>query len=187
MLKRLGNHFSKLNQRDDANKAYYYQKLAELEEATCGNLIWNYFLYLVFGLTSNYNTSLLKIMVIIIVINIMFTLIFFYYRLNLNKEENHESNSSFEFKFRPLELPGTYIENNTDLSKSKTKITIIDAWRFSTVILLKIGYRDIKVKNNKLTKVVKIQWWLGAYLLIVFLITLINTLPIVSELLSGVF
>ncbi len=65
------------------------------------------------------------------------------------------------------------------------------ALRFSSVVLLKVGYRDTTVSGTiwgiDYKYIVWIEWLLGFYLLAALAVTLSNTVPVVNRLITGVF
>ena len=67
----------------------------------------------------------------------------------------------------------------------------IDALRFSSVVLFKIGYRDTTVSGKIIgidyKYIVWIEWTLGFYLAVCIVVTFSHTLPIVNRLITGLF
>ena len=67
----------------------------------------------------------------------------------------------------------------------------MNALRFSSVILFKVGYRDTTVSGRigwlDLKYIVALEWALGFYLLAALMLTLKNTQPLINRLITGVF
>ena len=65
------------------------------------------------------------------------------------------------------------------------------AFLFSTVILLRIGFRDTTISGRvgrlNLRHLVTFEWWLGLALVAALTITLANTQPLLNKLITGVF
>jgi hypothetical protein len=69
--------------------------------------------------------------------------------------------------------------------------SLVDALRFSAVLLFKIGYRDTiisgKVGPLDVKYLVIFEWALGFYFLAAITVTLTNTQPLINKLISGLF
>ncbi len=115
------------------------------------------------------------------------------FKNNLDKKIHPETEREFAFKQRLFDFPRLYLSEAKplDMIKSKFAIKFINALRFSSVILLKIGYRDTKISGKILgidcKYFVWFEWLLGFYLLACLTITMSNTVPIINRLISGMF
>ncbi len=198
VLKGLEANFRNQKQLSDANKAYYFRKKAEFKEERKKNskAYWKWFpkqaLWSLWWISCGYGTKILWILGWIIFFDLLFAMLYSI-RDNLHKKSHPETKGEFTFKQRLFDFPRLYLREAKPLDMIKSKLTIkfINALRFSSVILLKIGYRDTKISGKILgidcKYFVWFEWLLGFYLLACLTVTMSNTVPIINRLISGMF
>ena len=150
-------------------------------------------------------------------INILCTLI--YSTLGtLHRRYNPKTSEDFTFKPRPWDFPKDYLTVNdpsatpsrardgeawakpTDGMSDKTSPSnlehdplraLINALRFSSTILFKLGYRDTTVSGQigpwDLRWLVRLEWALGFVLMAALTYTLGSMQPLLNKLVHGVF
>lgn len=185
VLKGIEANFRKQNQLDDANKAYYYRKETELKETEDRGFYWG--LEWFWGISCGYGTDIWRILGWSLLFDFIFTLI--YCAGKLEKERQPPvSGPDFEFKQRLFDLPRVFL---TAANFPRKDIKFVDALRFSTVILFKVGTRHITISGKFIgipyRYIVRFEWILGFVLLAAIAETLSNTLPMINRLISGIF
>jgi uncharacterized protein YjbI with pentapeptide repeats len=191
VLKRLEASFRDHNQLSDANNAYYHKKLAELNEAgrNEGDL-WSRcqkrLAWFFWGIPCGYGTKVSWILAWCVFFDLLFAIIFSV-KGHLKRQSHPPTKKEFTFKQRLFDFPTHYLTQTSPLKIGK----FINALRFSSVLLFKIGYRDTTISGKLLRidykYIVWIEWALGFYLLACLVVTLSNTLPIVNRLITGMF
>ena len=183
--------FRSQNNLNDANKAHYYRKLMEFEDASKKKTFCPWALkeaeWMFWGLSCGYGTKVWWI----VGWSGFFLLVFAgLYSIGggLTRKLNPKTEQDFSFRQRLLDFPKEYLGQG---SKNESGKKFINALRFSSVVLFKIGYRDTTISGKILGVdykcIVWIEWLLGYYLLGALVVTLSNTLPIVHRLISGIF
>ncbi len=191
VLKTLEENFRRSNDLDDANKAYYHMKLAELEEAREGKDVWLRIQkeseWLFWGITCGYGTDIWRILLWSLLIHLIFTTAYFT-EGTLRRSPPPPVRHDFTFTQRLFEFPRHYL---TGRYKPRTNNALYNAHRFSMVILFKIGYRDTTISGRILgiacRDIVWLEWFLGIVVLAFIAVTLSNTLPIINMLITGLF
>ncbi|MEK6777855.1 MAG: pentapeptide repeat-containing protein [bacterium] len=191
VIKRFEENFRRQGRLSDANKAYYHMKNAELREEREAHNFWWWFprqiLWRFWGLTCGYGTKIVRILCWLVGIDLLFSLLFL--RGKLARQPHPETKPDYRFKLRLFECPKCYLTHAGCLDRRNERTKFLDALAFSTVVLLKIGYRDTTISGKILGRdckwFVRIEWTLGFLLLIFLLITLSNRVPLVAELMRG--
>jgi uncharacterized protein YjbI with pentapeptide repeats len=205
------------NQLADANAAYYDLKLAELKESHTNKNKMQYLFtqleWIFWGLSCGYGTKIWRILGWALLFNMIFTVIYTF-TCEVKRLPYPGGQQEFTFRFRLLDFPKDYYNESdiVDEEKSKSNLenlgnrqelraerggeetfirTFINALRFSSVLLFKVGYRDTSVSgriaglNPKF--IVVLEWALGFYLLAALMVTLANTQPLINRLITGAF
>lgn len=90
-----------------------------------------------------------------------------------------------------LDFPKDYCNGESKEEMKQSTRKFVNALRFSSVILLKFGYRDTTISDKILgidyNYIIFVEWLLGYYILAALAVTISNTLPVVNSLISGVF
>jgi len=204
VLKSLETNFRSLKQLSDSNDAFYHMKRAELAEVKGKPLLqqlpvkaeWAFW-----GIICGYGTKIDLVLGWALLINLMFTFIYSC-KGRLERQPHPETEQEFTFKMRVLDFPKNYFSNGVEKrdttgtadeqAKKENPVLrqFINALRFSTVILFKVGYRDTTVSGHigkiNLKTIVMIEWALGFYLLAALVVTLANTQPLINRLITGV-
>jgi hypothetical protein len=221
VFKSLEATFRSQNQLEDANAAYYAMKIAELQEARRTRSVWQRVgveaEWLLWGVLCGYGTRLWWVVGWGLGVNVLCTVLYSLYG-TLHRRHNPERREDFTVKPRPWDFPKDYltphdplappphaqdgeawVEPNhkmrEDASPSKPENhplrTLIDAFRFSSTILCKVGYRDTTVSGRigpwDLRWLVRLEWALGFVLMAAFTYTLGSTQPLLNKLIRGVF
>jgi len=181
---------------DDANQAYYFKKLAERHEIYQKNeggwpwlqakAAWCFW-----GLPTGYGTKLWNLIVSVFLLNLLFVLLY-YAKAKLERETHPKTGHEFNFRLRVLDFPKQFYAPNGAANERNEKMAqFINALRFSSVVLLKIGYRDTTasgtVMGRDLKYVVWIEWLLGYFVLAAIAVTMSNTVPLINSLITGLF
>lgn len=191
----LESNFRALGQLSDANQAYYYMKVAELRETKNGDngsqKVWKKAEWFFWGVPSGYGTKIWWIIGWSIFFNLLFAIIYCL-KGEINRQSHPDTKMEFTFKQRLFDLPKQYLTRSGPLDvRNESLRKFIDALRFSTVVLLKVGYRDTtvsgKISGIDFKYIVWIEWALGFYLLAALAVTLSNTVPVINGLITGVF
>lgn len=95
-----------------------------------------------------------------------------------------------DFRLRFLEFPRVYVRRRQRARPpSKRRRRFYRALRFSTVVLLKLGRRDIRISGRPggidVYRIVALEWWLGVLLIATLIFTLTETQPFLRQLLAG--
>ncbi len=188
--------FHSQNNLSDANKAYYYRKLVEHEDARLMKRvdIWSEMEWFFWGLPCNYATSWVRIVVCCGGFYLAFVIL---YSCRTGGKLTRTYQGEDEFRLRLFVLPIKYLFDESEgdfvpneyFEEGWGKFT--SAIKFSMVIFFKIGYIDTKI-SGKIFRIdakwfVWAEWVIGYWLLTALLVTLSNTLPIVHRLISGIF
>jgi hypothetical protein len=194
-------NFRRNNQLSDANQAYYHIKRAELWESNNDDTFLSKFLknseWIFWGIPCGYGTKIWWILGWSAFFVFFFTIIYVTKGV-ITREYPPKAKREFIFKQRLFDLPKLYYarseETSLDGVKSYDKFSwrkFICALRFSSVVLLKVGYRDTTIAGNiwgiNSKYLVWTEWALGYYILAALAVTLSNTLPLVNRLITGVF
>jgi hypothetical protein len=152
-----------------------------------------------------------------LVADLVFTLIYST-QGTLHRRYNPETSEDFTFKPRPWDTPRAHVTSKEpsaakphamdgeawaepkDLVSEAASLSstendplriLINAFRFSSTILFKIGYRDTTVSGRigrcDLRWIVRIEWVLGFYLFASLIYALTTTQPLINKLVHGVF
>jgi len=191
VLERLEGSFRDQGQLADANRAYYHRKRTELLEARAEGFTWPRLWleaqWILWGATAGYGTRLGWIVGWSVLMDVLFALV--YWRAALIQREPHpETEREHSFRLRLLDLPKQYL---TGKSERMVRSKLVDALRGSSVILLKVGYRDTTLSGGlgpiKVGYLVRLEWALGYLVLAALTVTLANTQPLLNRLLTGIF
>lgn len=193
VFEQLYNIFNRQNNLSAKNKAYYYMKVAELEEATRNITIIEklktseYRYYLLWGWSSGWGTKIWRIIGWYVGGLIFFAM--FYYvmidKVRIWKGSYDVPLPDSEFRMRLFAFPWNFF--SSDKTGNKEVKDFISALKLSKILILKIGRRDSYVEGRTLKIAVWVEWFFGYYLLAVFVLTLKNTVPIINSLVSQVF
>lgn len=196
VLKGLEANFRNQKQLSDANNAYYYKKAAEFKEERNSKAFLKWFpnqaLWFFWWLSCGYGTKILWMLWWLIFSDLLFAMIYSV-KNNLKKKTHPETKGEFTFKQRLFDFPRLYLSEAKplDMIKSEFAKKFINALRFSSVILFKVGYRDTTISGKILgidcKYIVWIEWLLGFYLLACLTVTMSNTIPIINSLIRGIF
>lgn len=195
VFKGLEANFRTINQLSDANQAYYHRKKAELKETKNGDDFWlttqREAEWIFWGIPCGYGTKIYWIIGWSVLTTLLFAVIYSI-KGELNRQSHPETKQEFNFKQRLFDFPKEYCSKNSMVEiKNLSARNFINALRFSSVILFKVGYRDTTISGKILgidyTHIVRLEWALGYYILGALGVTLSNTLPIVNRLITGVF
>jgi hypothetical protein len=174
-------------------------------------------LWLVWGATCGYGTGLWLILGWTLVVNLGCTLLYSTCG-TLQRRYHPEISEDFTFKPRLWDLPHSYVTPQAPTTAamavsdgeaweaSKARLsettsgsgtandplrTLLTAFRFSSVVLCKVGPRDTTVSGRigkcDLRWIVRVEWVLGFYLWTLLIYTLTNTQPLLNKLIEGVF
>lgn len=109
----------------------------------------------------------------------------------LNRQPQPDTSNEFNFRQRLLDFPKDYYSGESNVEMNQSTRKFVNALRFSSVILLKFGYRDTtiscKILGIDYKYIVWVEWLLGYYILAALAVTISKTLPVVNKLISGVF
>lgn len=149
VLKGLEANFRKHNQLADANSAFYYRKRAELKEPRNKEVSWSSFQkkleWFFWGIPCGYGTKIWWIIGWSFFFNVVFATIYSV-KASLKRESPPKRKTEFIFKQRLFDLPKEYLTlSSSHEIKYKSIRKFINALRFSSVVLFKIGYRDTTV------------------------------------------
>lgn len=192
--------FTRNNNLEQKNIAYYFQRKAELDEATKNKSFFQklntseYRYWILWGWSSGWGT---KIWWIIgwYICGLFFFAFIYYSMINKVKVwrqtiETPMPDSVFGTKLFtfPWNFFKTEKTRNKDVRDFNSEVKdFISALKLSKVLLLKIGKRDSYVEGRIMKTLIWIEWVLGFYLFAIFVITLKNTVPIINSLVSQVF
>ncbi len=142
-LRDLETKFRNQNQLSDANEACYHMKTAELSEQRDEKFFWQWFPkqfpWIVWGVTCGYGTRIYRIVVWCILFHLFVTAIYTI-RGDLRRLPHPETKKEFVFKQRLFDFPEQYLTAKSSESvKSHPVPRFLNAFRFSSVVLLKIG------------------------------------------------
>jgi hypothetical protein len=174
-------------------------------------------LWVFWGALCGYGTKVLLVLGWTLVVNLGFALIYTQGRLHRMRYSQGTS-ENFTFKPRPWDLPMAYVTSK-DPSAAKSDATDGEAWResrdlvsnaasqsrpeddpirllinalrFSSVVLCKVGYRDTTISGRigkcDMRWIVVVEWLLGFYLMAALIYTFGSTQPLIDKLVRGVF
>lgn len=197
VLAELESTFLKENKLSDMNEAHYHMKIAELDEkiVDCKNTNRDFIQCLItteegrewlkWGWSSGYGVKLWRVVKWYIGVWVFFAFIYYALREDLETKKNKDTKPDSEFRSRLLNFPWHFLKSEG--IKNKKLLDFFTALRFSKVLLFKIGRRDTVASGKLVMTMVWFEWILGYYLLLVFIITLTNTVPILNSILSSVF
>jgi uncharacterized protein YjbI with pentapeptide repeats len=184
------------NRLADKNDVIYQRKRIELNESRQSNTFTFNRLQLEFewyfwGVFTGYATKIWWISGWCTFFQLIFTLIYCWNGSLSRTYAATDGEYDHTFKQRLFDLPQLFITEKKTLQTKRMNINrFINAFRFSSVILFKIGYRDTTISGKFLgvnyAVIVWIEWLLGFFLLSCLAVTLSNTMPLVNRLISGV-
>jgi uncharacterized protein YjbI with pentapeptide repeats len=186
--------FRDRQQLADANAAAYHRERAELQEARengwKSERLEKEIEWLVWGVTCGYGTKIWWIVGWASLLNLVFTLVYWRWA-EIQRKPHPQAEQEFRFRLRLLDLPKQYSTTPNVLPVASVQWRkLIDALRVSSVILLKVGYRDTTLSGSigpiAIKAVVAVEWVLGFLVLAAFMVTLSNTQPLLNRLISGV-
>jgi uncharacterized protein YjbI with pentapeptide repeats len=184
------------NRLADKNDVIYQRKCIELNEARQSRfftlsrlqleLEWYFW-----GLFTGYGTKIWWIAAWCSFFHLFFTLIYWWNGALSRTYAATDGEYDHTFKQRLFDLPQLFITEKKPLQIKRMHINrLINAFRFSYVILFKIGYRDTTISGKffgvNYAVIIWIEWLLGFFLLSCLAVTLSNTMPLVNRLISGV-
>lgn len=195
VLRSLELNFRNKGSLKDANEAFFHLKIAELSEARQEKDFLDRILkeveYVFWGRPCGYGTKVLWILAWCVFFDLLFAIIFSV-KGDLKRQPHPITKKEFTFKQRLFDFPKQYLTQTSLLEIGNESVRkFINALRFSSVLLFKIGYRDTTISGKLLRidyiYIVWIEWALGFYLLACLAVTLSNTLPVVNRLITGMF
>jgi len=184
------------NRLADRNDVIYLRKCIELNEIRQSKTLtlkrfqleceWYFW-----GIFTGYATKIWWISGWCIFFHIFFTLLYWWQGNISRTYAATDGVYDHTFKQRLFDLPHMFITEQKLLQIKRMHMDkLINAFRFSYVILFKIGYRDTtitgKIFGVHYAVIVWIEWLLGFFLLSCLAVTLSNTMPLVNRLISGV-
>lgn len=197
--------FRERRQLADANEAYYHFKRAELEElrAKAEHAAWGDDVHrdwllaeavsVFWGKLSGYGTRFWRVLGWALLIDLAFTLIYAGFA-RIDRKDPPQSAHEFQFRQRLFDLPKDFVGGATAAFPGAGAAWLrkfINALRFSSVVLFKIGPRDTTVSGRigplGLQYVVAVEWLIGYYLLAALVYTLAETMPLINRLMTGIF
>jgi hypothetical protein len=195
ILSGLEDSFRERGQLTDANAAYYQRRLTELGEARASQSLLDRFSleaeWLFWGAICGYGTNLWRILAWVLLADLAFAAIY-WAGATITRRQAPEADHDFSFRLRLTDLPKQFLGESVVVPVPPGRVRkLIDAVRVSSVILLKVGYRDTtlagRIGRLKIGYVVALEWILGFYLLAALTVTLANTQPLINRLISGIF
>jgi hypothetical protein len=210
VLRKFEASFRARNLLADANEAHLSAKLVELAEARRPEArrqqtVWKRLgieaEWLFWGIPCGYGTRIWRILGGASVICLLFALVFA--KCDVRRRLFPENTSEFDLRLRLLDLPRQYlagplaapaagapVEGASEAVAEKGS-RLVDALRFSAVLLFKIGYRDTIITGKMgpldVKYLVIFEWTIGFYFLAAITVTLANTQPLINKLISGLF
>jgi len=205
VLRKFEASFRARNLLADANEAHLSAKLVELAEArrqkTVRQRLGIEAEWLFWGIPCGYGTRIWRILGGASVICLLFALVFT--KCCVRRRLFPENTSEFDLRLRLLDLPRQYLVSSLAAPAASAPVEgaseaiaekgsrLVDALRFSAVLLFKIGYRDTiitgKVGPLDVKYLVIFEWAFGFYFLAAITVTLTNTQPLINKLISGLF
>jgi uncharacterized protein YjbI with pentapeptide repeats len=205
VLRKFEASFRARNLLADANEAHLSAKLVELAEArrqkTVRQRLGIEAEWLFWGIPCGYGTRIWRILGSASVICLLFALVFA--KCGVQRRLFPENTSEFDLRLRLLDIPRQYLASPLAAPAASAPVEgasetiaekgsrLVDALRFSAVLLFKIGYRDTiisgKVGPLDVKYLVIFEWALGFYFLAAITVTLTNTQPLINKLISGLF
>src|SRR5262249_20186219 len=195
ILSGLEDSFRARGQLADANAAYYQRRLTELGEARTSQSLPDRLSleaeWLFWGTICGYGTHLWPILALGALGDLVVALVD-WAGATITRRQPPEADHDFSFRLRLTDLPKQFLGASVAVPVPHGRLRkLIDAVRVSSVILLKVGYRDTtlagRVWRLKIGYVVALEWLLGFYLLAALTVTLANTQPLINRLISGIF
>ena len=185
------------NRLADKNDVIYLRQcveLAEIREADEFSFLrlqkeLEWFLW---GMFTGYGTKIWWIIGWCLFFHMLFAIIYWWHGTLIRKYAATEDEHDYTFKQRLFDLPRLFLTEKKYLKINRGDLDrLVNAMRFSYVILFKFGYRDTTISGSFLgidyTIIVWIEWILGFFLLSYLAVTLSNTMPLVNRLITGVF
>lgn len=195
ILSGLEDSFRERGQLADANEAYYHRRRTELAEARARQPLMDRLPleaeWFFWGTICGYGTKLWRILAWTIFADLTFALIY-WAGATITRRQPPEADHDFSFRLRLTDLPKQFLGEAVAAPVPAGRLRrLIDAVRVSSVVLLKVGYRDTTLAGRigplKIGYVVALEWALGFYLLAALTVTLANTQPLINRLISGIF
>jgi len=186
------------NRLADKNSVIYLRQCIELEELRESsdtfsfNRLQKELEWYLWGMFTGYGTKIWWIIGWCIFFHLLFTFIYWYSGTIIRSNLDSEDNLDHTFKQRLFDLPHLFLTEQKFIKSPKKNFDrLINAMRFSSVILFKFGYRDTTISGNffgiDYSILVWTQWVLGFFAVSYLAVTLSNTMPLVNRLISGVF
>ena len=185
------------NRLSDKNEVIFLRQCIELNEIRqTRQFTFNYLQkeleWYLWGIFSGYGTKIWWITGWCIFFHMLFAIIYWWKGALLRTYSPNEDEHDHTFKQRLLDLPRLFLTDKRYLTINRGDLDrLVNAMRFSFVILFKFGYRDTTISGNffgiSYTLIVWIEWVLGFFLISYLAVTLSNTMPLVNRLISGVF
>jgi hypothetical protein len=164
---------------------------ANKSEPKCSLLgsVFQSFALFIWGISSGFGTSLIKLSALILILDCAFAFIYMYFgKIVVTAGTNSDSDS--EVRLRLLELPGAFRSGSNASSQFTLRwAEFREAIALSTAILLRFGRKNMRISGGvgrvKIDTIVAIEWVLGALLLLDFGYTL-HSQPFVQEIIHGI-
>lgn len=184
------------NRLADKNDVIYLRKCIELNETrqskemTFNRLQFEFEWYF-WGMFTGYGTKIWWITGWCLFFHCIFSILYWWQGTLSRTYAASDSEYDHTFKQRLFDLPQLFITEKKPLQIKRMHMDrLVNACRFSSVILFKIGYRDTTISGKifgvDYIVIVWIEWLLGFFLLSCLAVTLSNTMPLVNRLISGV-
>jgi len=184
------------NRLADKNDVIYLKKCIELNEVRQSGIMAFKRLQLelewfFWGMFTGYGTQIWWISGWCIFFHVFFTFIYWWKGTLSRTNVPNDGIYDHTFKQRLFDLPQLFLTDKKPVQMKRVHLDrLINAGRFSYVILFKIGYRDTTISGKffgvDYAVIVWIEWLLGFFLLSCLAVTLSNTMPLVNRLISGV-
>jgi len=184
------------NRLADRNDVIYLKKCIELNEVRQSNILTFKRLQVEFewyfwGVFTGYGTKIWWISGWCIFFHVFFTCLYWWKGVLSRTNVANDGLYDHTFKQRLFDLPQLFLTEKKTVQIKRMYIDrLINASRFSYVILFKFGYRDTTISGKffgiDYAVIVWVEWLLGFFLLSCLAVTLSNTMPLVNRLISGV-
>ncbi|ETR74663.1 MAG: hypothetical protein OMM_06181 [Candidatus Magnetoglobus multicellularis str. Araruama] len=184
------------NRLADKNDVIYLKQCIELDEVRQSsglsfNRLQQELEWYFWGVFTGYTTKIWWITGWCIYFHLVFTSLYWWGGTFSRTHAAMEGDYDHTFKQRLFDLPQLFITEKKVLQIKRMHVgQLLNALRFSSVILFKIGYRDTTISGKifgiDYIVIVWIEWLLGFFLLSCMAVTLSNTMPLVNRLITGV-
>ena len=175
----IGSSFREANDRLAENEAWYLSLVAEQESQYSDMKKW--WLFILGDLPSRYGIDLYRVVLVSVVLMLVFAMIYWFYFLllihfykwKLKVKLKPFPDQKRAFRFRPFErFFQTLEKQERPLHPWK------DALSLSGRAFFKLGLGTVYPPTRMLVWIASVEWILGMYMLIHFLLAVKNTLPI---------